>query len=380
MNETPVEESASESSKDSVFFPYSFGWIPDLPNQFDVEEYYYPNLNPKLNHPKRVDLRSQITCIHDQKGLNTSVIFAILSAFTYDRKRRDTSFDFKPSAMFLYYNTIAKPGESAPRDVGCRFEDAFRAFYKFGVCSMDDHPDFNPSHQFFYMKPSKTAYRKAQYINSIEYKKVPQDLRQLQDTLRKGYPIMFGFVVFESFADSMKWNQARDPMPIPKANERRLGLQGALIVGFSEDRNAFLIQTSWGKEFGNKSRFFMPYEYITSPLCKDFYILRSVGNDEMIVSKDSVSKESKVESSKVSSSSKSSDQEQMESADLESVEPKRSRSKRRRRKRTFVGGVRFKNDQEDLVETTTTKINDEKKNKYNLISSEDEEDIQKEID
>jgi hypothetical protein len=323
----------------------------------------------------------------DQKTLNASVACAILTAFIIDRKLRDKSFDFQPSVLFLYHNTLRRMKErgrnansnTAIEDTGCRFEDALATFYEFGVPSEDTWP-YDPS--YLNTKPSRKAYRDAKYINAIEYKRVRQDLDTIRNTLRKGYAIMFGFSVFESFGDEMKWNPKLDLMPLPKGSETRVGLMGGLIVGYSNNRNACLVQTSWGAGFGNRGHFFIPFEYLLTPLCQDFYILRSAGNDEIIVQ--SHQPQAQVQAP---TSTDLPDDIPEEEAAAATDERKKRKRRRHRTKSKKKNGVRFQaqdqqqQEQEDLEpiqpneppsqEDHQLPSEQKKKIRYNLVDSSD---------
>jgi C1A family cysteine protease len=70
-------------------------------------------------------------------------------------------------------------------------------------------------------------------------------------------------------------------MPIPKPDkEKLLGGHAVLAVGYSNKRSCFLIRNSWGDGYGMNGYFLMPYDFITSDLCGDFWVLETVSDDE----------------------------------------------------------------------------------------------------
>ncbi len=64
---------------------------------------------------------------------------------------------------------------------------------------------------------------------------------------------------------------------MPKKKEKVLGGHAVMAVGYDDNREAVIVRNSWGKEWGDKGYFYMPYAYITnSHLCDDFWTIRIV--------------------------------------------------------------------------------------------------------
>ena len=65
-------------------------------------------------------------------------------------------------------------------------------------------------------------------------------------------------------------------MPMPAANEEVKGGHAVAAVGYDDSKNAFIVRNSWNTTWGVKGYFYMPYAYITSNLCSDFWTIRLV--------------------------------------------------------------------------------------------------------
>ena len=50
-----------------------------------------------------------------------------------------------------------------------------------------------------------------------------------------------------------------------------------MAVGYDEEKEMLLVRNSWGKEWGDKGHFWMPYDYIRKTKnCADFWTIRDV--------------------------------------------------------------------------------------------------------
>jgi C1A family cysteine protease len=100
-------------------------------------------------------------------------------------------------------------------------------------------------------------------------------LHQIQGCLASGYPVVFGFSVYESFETQ---EVARSGVvPLPKKGEKQLGGHAVLAVGYDDTAQSFIVRNSWGPSWGQDGYFTMPYAYVTSgQLASDFWALYTV--------------------------------------------------------------------------------------------------------
>ncbi len=58
----------------------------------------------------------------------------------------------------------------------------------------------------------------------------------------------------------------------PKEGEEIFGGHAVMAVGYDDNTRLIKIRNSWGKEWGKKGYFFMPYDFIINPnYCDDFW-------------------------------------------------------------------------------------------------------------
>jgi C1A family cysteine protease len=248
-----------------------YGWIPDKLDNRDkyikFKDKHYNNLKPKI------DLRDSFDNIYDQGKLNSCTSNAICGAFIYDQKKKQLP-SFEPSRMFLYYNyRLIK--HNTEQDSGASIRNSLKTINKQGICG---EKLWSYELENFNKKPNDSCYRKSIFNNSLKYRRVVHDLKELKTALSNNHPIIFGFNVFSNFEN---FNASKDIMPNPEENnDKIIGKHVGIAVGYSDDKECFLIQNSWGKEWGIDGYFMMPYSFIESIHCSDFWVL------DIIVNKD----------------------------------------------------------------------------------------------
>lgn len=97
----------------------------------------------------------------------------------------------------------------------------------------------------------------------------------MKGCLADGYPFVFGFTVYESFESPEVARTGVLQMPAPK--EGVVGGHAVVAVGYDDQNERFMIRNSWGKNWGQKGYFTMPYSYLLSDnLSDDFWTIRLV--------------------------------------------------------------------------------------------------------
>lgn len=255
--------------KKGSYANFGFGWVPDLPDQRDL--LYSAPMMVMKKLPSKIDLRRRCPPVYNQGHLGSCTANALGAAFQFGRRRQKLK-NFPPSRLFIYYNerVIINTINS---DSGAYIRDGIKSLNNKGVC---------PETQWKYIiekfteKPPKKCYTDALKCTIKSYQRLSNTiLSQLQGCLAEGYPFVFGFTVYQSFNTE---EVARTGiMPMPKRKEKVLGGHAVMAVGYDDSRQAVIVRNSWGKEWGDKGHFYMPYAYISnSNLCDDFWTIRIV--------------------------------------------------------------------------------------------------------
>jgi C1A family cysteine protease len=88
--------------------------------------------------------------------------------------------------------------------------------------------------------------------------------------LASGYPFVLGFTVYDSFESDAVAKTGVVPMPARRENV--LGGHAVLAVGYDDKQSRLRMRNSWGRAWGVKGYFTMPYAYLFDDnLSDDFW-------------------------------------------------------------------------------------------------------------
>ena len=247
-----------------------YGWIVDKQDHRDM---LYSAPEPVIsNLPQAVDLRNSCPPIYDQGQLGSCTANAISAAFEFDLMKQKL-VPFTPSRLFIYYNERVIEG-TVNQDSGAMIRDGIKSINTQGVCTEDEWPyDYTK----FNIQPSQNCYDDAKKNLALLYKRIDQDIEQMQSCLAEGYPFVFGITVFDSF-ESQDVAQS-GVLNLPADSESQVGGHAVLAVGYDIPNQRFIVRNSWGADWGQNGYFTIPFEYLTNAeLANDFWSIRLVEN------------------------------------------------------------------------------------------------------
>lgn len=225
--------------------------------------------------PPMIDRRAQCSPIEDQGDEGSCSAHAAAGALEFLQIKEMTgpqvydpgTFE-KVSRNFIYYQERAMEG-TANTDAGATtLLDACKTLMNIGVCRESVWPY---SQDTLFTAPSDDAVAEAALHKVQNYYGLDANY-QLKQCLWFGFPFMLGFQVFESFmSDEVAANGI---MPMPSAGDQIVGGHAVLAVGYDDSKQTFIIRNSWGPNWGQAGYFEMPYAFMNSQYCDDFYTLR----------------------------------------------------------------------------------------------------------
>jgi C1A family cysteine protease len=217
----------------------------------------------------------------DQGSLGSCTGNATSYALAVDEIKQSNKMVFLPSRLFIYYNARKIEG-TIDEDAGAQIKDVIKGVYTYGACD-EHHWIYDPTK--FTEEPPQTIYTEAKNFKPVKYACLdfsaditPTDrINHIKRTLQSGYPIVFGFTVYDSFESDEVAKTGM--MPMPKEGEQIVGGHAVCCIGYSDSKKCMIVKNSWGADWGINSYFYMPYAFISDPnMVDDFWVIQSVSN------------------------------------------------------------------------------------------------------
>jgi C1A family cysteine protease len=261
----------------------AMGWQRDVP---DFRDYSPEHKNiaellrkskavkpPKAGIPARCDLSKWCSPVEDQDSIGSCTAHAGVGLIEY-YERRAFGRHLDASRLFLY--KVARNLLHWKGDTGAWLRTTMKAMVLFGVPPEEYWPyDISK----YDKEPNAFCYAFAQNYQSIRYYrldtpnlKTDKLLSRLQGFLAAGYPLMFGFTVYN-------FGNKNGDIDFPGPNDSTQGGHAVMAVGYDNSRKigkekgAVKIRNSWGTDWGQGGYGWLPYRYIEEGLAVDFWSL-----------------------------------------------------------------------------------------------------------
>ena len=243
------------------------GWKRD---NSDERDFKFEPQDKQL--PRNFSLKDQMPPVLDQGKLGSCTANGICNAILKCEMVENID-DLKPrSRLFVYYNERASEG-NVTEDSGAQIRDGIKTINKLGACFEEKWPyDIGK----FAVEPPKEAYVEAKKHRSLKYHRVNQTEKDIKHALYTGFPIVFGFTVFESI---QRPTVSRSGIiPLPMTNEKEIGGHCVVLTGWNDAQRLFQIQNSWGEKWGSPFGYgWLSYDYILNPnFASDFWLITLV--------------------------------------------------------------------------------------------------------
>lgn len=244
------------------------GYLKDSP---DDRDYIY---QPKpLTADVKVSLRSKMPAVYDQAQLGSCTGNSTAGNLEYLYGKEQLPLK-TPSRLWLYLQGRKAIGTQF-EDSGAQIRDVIKSVNSVGTPQENGSWLSTWSYSFYQVKyviDPIWLYNEAKKHVDIKYYRLNQDLVSFKSCLQEGYPVVVGFLVYESFESPNANKTGIIPMPGP--NEELLGGHSVLITGYNDETKHFEFRNSWGA-WGDQGYGYLPYDYLMSPdLSEDFWSIQ----------------------------------------------------------------------------------------------------------
>ena len=250
-----------------------YGWVkqPENPDNVYIEN-HSAFLLAAAPLPQKVDLRPHCSPVFDQGQIGSCTGNSLVGALEYlENKDKDLTANGQfvhLSRLFVYYNERSVEG-TINEDAGALISDGIKVLVDQGACSEATWPY---DEKRLKDKPTDAAYQDAVTRKITAYARVKQDMDSIKTALASGYPIAFGFTVYESFESEEVAQSGQATMP--GFFDKAVGGHAVLMVGYNDHTKTVIVRNSWGPDWGDNGYFTLPYKYIENPeLASDFWTI-----------------------------------------------------------------------------------------------------------
>lgn len=247
-----------------------FGWKRDLPDHRDFKF----KVSVPIELPTLVDMRDKCPPVYNQGQIGSCTAQALGAAFQFEQMKKNKP-NWIPSRLFIYYNERAME-RTINQDAGAMIRTGIKTMVKDGVCP---ETMWKYIENKFKVKPPNNCYVEGLNNQVLEYQRIsPHTLYEVKHCLATGYPVVFGFMIYDSM---MTNNVAKTGyVPIPKPNERGIGGHAVMAVGYDDSKECLIVRNSWGTQWGIGGNFYLPYWYVTTHnVSADYWVIKLVESE-----------------------------------------------------------------------------------------------------
>lgn len=255
-----------------------YGWKPDAPDARD-RVFRAPYASREAMPPVYSQRAAWWPC-WDQGNLGSCTPHSVCGLLAYrllqDRRLSRAQVvtpEGTPSRLATYYNARSLAG-TVPWDSGVSIRDGIKALASWGAASESLWPY---DVRRFKVRPPKQTYTRL-LGRALYYLRVNgQDQGAVKAAIASGFPVAFGFSVYDSFDQVARTGL----MPVPDLGREKLqGGHAVVRIGWDDRRvigdevGAWECRNSWGPAWGDQGHFWMPYSFGANPdFCDDFWVI-----------------------------------------------------------------------------------------------------------
>ncbi len=232
-----------------------------LPSPTDPRDFPFSVFKGKEELPDVVNYEKDISP-RNQGRFGTCVAFASTHIKNLQEIKQGDLPNGGLSPLFIY--SLCKDLDGIPDQQGTYPRIAMKVLRNKGVCceimlpysQLKDHDDIPDVTEEMLKEAAKFRIKTYAKVNTIE---------EVKRALYEQGPVLIAAILTESFyeAGNTGW--------IPKPEGYILGGHALVICGYNNNKKAFRVVNSWGKDWGEKGFCWLPYEYFNYKTEDGFY-------------------------------------------------------------------------------------------------------------
>lgn len=199
--------------------------------------------------PSIVNLSTYASEVRQQGSANSCTAYSAVAVYEMESRINREEF-VEGSEQYNYYNSRILNG-LFPDDKGSYLREAFKVIHDFGDCPEklmpynDKDINYNPG---IFCGAFARFFRIKEYLRILS---VPG----IKESLNQNHPVSLAIPVTEAWIGLTKDT-------IPAYDNKVVGGHAIYIIGYDDNKVAFMIQNSWGKNWADKGRAWLPYSYV----------------------------------------------------------------------------------------------------------------------
>jgi C1A family cysteine protease len=163
---------------------------------------------------------------------------------------------------------------SLNQDDGTYIRTACKILLNYGICDESIFPYSEKNVTNYDLLTPVDTFQNLKLFTKFQYIFIKQDIDSIKAALSNyNSPIIFGFLVYDSFLTSDVSNTGFVPIP----DTQKETLQGGHcmnIIGYDDSNQYFICANSWGTSWGANGYCYIPYDFLLNPnLGFDFCVL-----------------------------------------------------------------------------------------------------------
>ena len=203
--------------------------------------------------------------IYDQGSIGSCTANALCAAVQYIKP------SLQGSRLFVYYNTRLIEN-TVNQDAGARLYNGVKSLIRYGVCQESNWPYIE---NYFSIQPKPPCYKAAKQNVLLKNYALRNNINKMKAALVSGFPFVVGIAIYDSFETDEV--EKTGFVPMPGRYDTLMGGHAVLCVGYNDRKQRWIMRNSWGKSWGDKGYFYLPYNYLlNNNLAGDLWVLTTV--------------------------------------------------------------------------------------------------------